>query len=280
MTETKARSITEIPEELIRSATEHLWQFTVGFVGVERKNKVEGATLLGSGVLVKAGGMHAFLTAAHVIDVLPRSGRLGLILSTTPEQTTIDVSGINYLKIARGDRPKAGPDIAAVMLSSSVASAVASKKTFYNLTSRKERLLTVPPGDREGIWIASGFVEELTQIDSNPDPYETVKAFCHFGAVGGVDSYRVEDPHDYFAFPVSHPPNSAIPHNFGGVSGSGLWHVLLREDKRGVLTVDQYILQGLTYYQDPYVDGRSALRCHGAKTVYGVAYDAMCQHEL
>jgi len=28
MAETKERSITEIPEELIKSATEHLWQFT------------------------------------------------------------------------------------------------------------------------------------------------------------------------------------------------------------------------------------------------------------
>jgi hypothetical protein len=280
MAETKERSITEIPEDLIRSATEHLWQYTVGFVGVESKNKVQSATLLGSGVPVNVNGKHAFLTAAHVIDVLPRSGRLGLVLSATAEQTTIDISGISYLKIARGDKPEAGPDIAAVMLSSSVASAVASKKTFYNLASRKEQMLNAPPQDREGIWVASGFVEELTQIDPNPAPYETLKAFCHFGTVGGVDSYRVDKPHDYFVFPVSHPPNSSVPHNFGGVSGSGLWHVLLREDKAGVLAVYQYILQGLTYYQDPYVDGKSALRCHGARSIYSVAYEAICRDEL
>ena len=280
MAETKERSITEIPEELIKSATEHLWQFTVGFVGVETKNKVQKATLLGSGVLVKLNGRHALLTAAHVIDVLPRSGRLGLVLSMTPEQTTIDVSGINYLKIARGDKAEAGPDIAAVLLSSSVASAIEARKTFYNLTARKEQLLTAPPEDREGIWVASGFVEELTQIDPNPAPYETVKGFCHFGAVGGVDGYRVEGQHDYFVFPISHPPSSSLPHNFGGVSGSGLWHVLLREDGSGALSVHQHILQGVTYYQDAYVDGRSALRCHGTRSIYSVAYEAICRSEL
>ena len=280
MSATKEGSITDIPDDLFRSATEHLWQFTVGFVGVESKNKMQKATLLGSGVLVNVNGTHAILTAAHVIDVLPRSGRLGLVLSLTPEQTTIDISGINYLKIARGDKPEAGPDIAAVMLSSSIASAIASKKSFYNLASRKDQMLTAPPEDREGFWVASGFVEELTQIDPNPTPYETLKAFCHFGTVGGVDAYRVEGQHDYFSFPVSQPPNGSLPHNFGGLSGSGLWHVLLREDKAGVLAVYQYILQGLTYYQDPCFDGRSALRCHGARSIYSVAYEAICNREL
>ncbi len=82
--------------------------------------------------------------------------------------------------------------------------------------------------------------------------------------------------HDYFVFPLSLPPDGSIPHNFGGVSGSGLWHVLLREEKDGVLTVDKYLLQGLTYYQDPHFEGRSALRCHGTKSIYDVAYSALC----
>jgi len=280
MSATKERSITEITEELLKSATEHLWQFTVGFVAVERKGKVEEATLRGSGILVKANGTYAFLTAEHVIDNLPREGRLGLILSTKAEQTTIDISGIDYLRIDRGQDARAGPDIAAIVLSSTVASTVASKKTFYNLDTRKEQLMTAPPNDREGIWIASGFVEEFTQIDPNPAPYETVKAFCEFGAVGGVESYVVHGRHDYFEFPVSHPPGSSIPHNFGGVSGSGLWHVLLREKEGGDLTAYQYILQGLTYYQDPYVEGRSALRCHGPKSIYGVAHEALCRRGL
>lgn len=280
MNETRERLITEIPEELIRSATEHLWQFTVGFVRVERKGKVEEATLLGSGILVKANGRYACLTAAHVIDVLPRSGRVGLILSAKAEQTTIAVSGIAYLKIDRGQDPKAGPDIAAVVLSSPVASAVASKKTFYTLDIQKERLTTAPPDDREGIWIASGFVEEFTLVDPNPAPYETVKAFCEFGSVGGVESYIIQGEHDYFVFPLVPQADSSIPHNFGGVSGSGLWHVLLREKEGGVLAADQYILQGLTYYQDPYVEGRSALRCHGQRSVYRVAYAALCRAAL
>ncbi len=280
MSAPRERSITEIPEGIFKSATEHLWQFTVGFVAVERKGKVEEATLRGSGILVKAKGTCAFLTAEHVIGNLPREGRLGLILSTKAEQTSIDISGVHYLRIERGRDPRAGPDIAAIVLSSPVASTVASKKTFYNLDVSREQLMTAPPNDREGIWIASGFVEELTQIDPNPAPYESVKGFCDFGAVGGVESYSVNGQHDYFEFPISQPPGGSVPHDFGGVSGSGLWHVLLREKEGGDLTPYQYILQGLTYYQDPYVEGRSALRCHGPKSIYGVAYEALCRHGL
>lgn len=280
MTATTERSITDISREVLKSVTEYLWHFTVGFVAVERKAKKEEASLRGSGILVKANDTYAFLTADHVIDNLPRHGRLGLILSAKAEQTTIDIAGIEYRRIARGPDPKAGPDIAAIVLSSTIASAVTSKKVPYNLDTRREQLLTSPPNDREGIWIASGFVEELTQADPSPAPYETVKAFCEFGAVGGVESYYVQEPHDYFDFPLSHPPDSAIPHNFGGVSGSGLWHVLLRENKHGEFSAYQYILQGLTYYQVPYVEARSALRCHGPKSIYGVAYEALCHHGL
>ncbi len=135
--------------------------------------------------------------------------------------------------------------------------------------------MTSPPDDREGIWIASGFVEEFTKMDPNPTPYESVKAFCDFASVGGVESYVVEGQHDYFVFPLSNSTDASIPNNFGGVSGSGLWHVLLRVNKAGDLTAFDYILQGLTYYQEPYVEGRSALRCHGQKSIYGVAHEAL-----
>jgi hypothetical protein len=156
-----------------------------------------------------------------------------------------------------------------------VAAAVGAKKSFYNLDSRKERLLTKPPPDREGIWIASGFVEELTRIDPSPRPYTKIKAFCHFGAIGGIDSYWRREPHDYFSFPIFREDDSSLPEDFGGVSGSGLWQILLRERSDGSLEEGEYLLQGLTYYQDPYVHGKSALRCHGPKSLYSVVHAAI-----
>jgi hypothetical protein len=271
--ESRERSLADLPSEVVRTATEHLWQYTVGFVDTQQRKG--DAVLLGSGIVVRAGSTHAFLTAAHVLDVLPRAGRLALILSTRIEQTSIEVSGIEYRKIARGTVDEDGPDLGAVLLSAPIASSVGAKKSFYNLTSRRARLLNEQPQKREGIWIASGFVGELTKLETSPKPYTAVKAFCHFGAVGGVDSYSSRGPHDYFLFPILRRDDSSIPEKFGGVSGSGLWQVLLRERNDGSLVVDDYLLQGLTYYQDAYVDGKSALRCHGPQSLYEIAYSAV-----
>ncbi len=271
MSDPRERRLNEIPRTLLREATEYLWQFTVGFLDVRKEKDKEDAVLLGSGVVVRARNTYAFLTADHVIDVLPKRGRLRLILSARTEQTAIDVSGIQYLRIDRGTDDRAGPDLGAVLLSSEIASAIGAKKSFYSLDSRRDELLSRPPADNEGIWIASGFVEELTRIDPTPDHYVKVKAFCNFGSVGGAQAYEAQEPYDYFQFPIESPEVGA-PHDFGGVSGSGVWHVLINERQDKSLVIRKYLLQGIAYYQDAYVKGNSALRCHGTRSIYAAAY--------
>ena len=278
MTSPETRSITDIPEMLFRNCIKSQLHYTVGFVRVERSKRAENAILLGSGVLVQVGNVHAILTADHVLDVLPCSGRLGLILSDKSERTTIDVSGIEYLSIARGDDSGRGPDIGAVLLSDSIASTLNARKSFYNLDGKKERLLGTPPDDRQGIWIAQGFVDEMTVLDPNPSPYESVKGFCQYGAVGGVEEYVSGDDHDYYTFPLKTPPSEGIPRSFGGCSGGGLWHVLLVETDGGELAIDQSLLQGLIYWQEPPENGLPALRCHGPRSIYDVACSEIGKH--
>ena len=278
MKSNKERSSRDIPDGVIQSIMEHLWHYTVGFVRVESAGKAHEVILLGSGVLVSVNGVQAILTADHVIDVLPRAGRLGLALSYKVEQTTIDVAGVNYTRIARGEDPQAGPDIGAVILSPTIGAAISSRKSFYNLTIRKDQLLNQLPDDREGIWITNGFVEELTLSDSTHSTYEQVKAFCQFGAVGGVEGYTVEGEHDYYSFPLVYGQNYSIPNNFGGTSGDGLWHVPLIATKDGELKGGPRLLQGLAFYQQPFEQDRSGLRCHGPKSIYNVAYTTMGQH--
>ena len=254
-----------------------LWHFTVGFVRVEVSKEAEDAILLGSGILVKIGNVPTILTANHVLDALPRAGRLGLVLSDKLEKTTIDVSEIDYLSIDQGSDPELGPDIGAVLLSSSIASSLEARKTYYSLDLRKEGMLSSPPGDQEGIWIASGFVEEMTVLHEDPPKYDRAKGFCQFNAVGGVDSYISNGDHDYYTFPLTEPPSQDNPRNFGGCSGGGLWHVLLTKNGGGELSASETLLQGLVYFQQPPCDGSSALRCHGPRSIYGVAYSAFGQ---
>ena len=84
--------IGELPEAVIEAAARDVANYSIGFLDVKSPPRSsQDVTLLGSGTLVSIGSTHAILTAHHVLSVLPRSGRLGLILSPTIQQYTIDI---------------------------------------------------------------------------------------------------------------------------------------------------------------------------------------------
>src|SRR5438046_2635471 len=89
--------LTDVPQEIIEAAAGHLAQYSIGFLRIEDTPNGRAAVLLGSGTLVSIGDRQAVLTAHHVVSVLPRQGRLGLILDPTPQTHTVDVRGLTYL---------------------------------------------------------------------------------------------------------------------------------------------------------------------------------------
>lgn len=135
----------ELPRAVIEAAARDIVQYTIGFVRVTSTPRGQDAVLLGSGTLVSVGSKHAVLTAHHVMSILPRAGRLGVVIESTTQQYTIDVQGLNYIPIERGKTDADGPDLAAVLLAPPIASAIAAKKTFYNLDLRREQMLHSPP---------------------------------------------------------------------------------------------------------------------------------------
>jgi hypothetical protein len=53
--------------------------FTIGFATLSVKGNVEDARCAGSGTLVTVGSLYGILTAAHVLDNLPKKGQVGLV---------------------------------------------------------------------------------------------------------------------------------------------------------------------------------------------------------
>lgn len=267
----------DIPKDLHNRCSELHWHYTVGFIRVEESNGVQDAKLLGSGVLVSAGRARAILTADHVLDVLPRSGRLGLVSSERPEKRTIDVTGTRYLRIDRGDDSGAGPDIGAVLLSESIASTLGARKSFYNLDTRRDELLSSPPDDLGSIWIVQGFVDELTKMNPIGSRHGRLKSFVQFSVIGTIGDYTSRGDHDYYTLPVASPTPEGVPNDFGGCSGGGLWRVHLVGTKGGGVDLKRSLLQGLAYWQDRPQNGPWALRGHGPRSIYDVAYSAIGQ---
>ncbi len=279
MPQTEEVPIRHLPNSLLEAVALDLAQYSIGFLRIEDTPRGQDAILLGSGTLVTVGSTHAILTAHHVLQVLPKHGRVGLILSPTLHQHTVDTQALVYREIARGTIDSEGPDLGAVILAPSIAAAIAAKKTFYNLDSRREQLLHTPPDLHDGVWFVHGFVGERTVEEPGRDGYSLIKGFYSFSGAGGPDELPVPiGNHDYFAFPVSYDARSVAPNSFGGMSGGGLWQVTLIRDPQGVICPKKSLLSGVVFYQEA-TDTECVVKCHGRSSVYNVAYEAIGKSE-
>jgi hypothetical protein len=268
-------SVGELPEDVINAAVCALADYSIGFLRLESTPRGPDAVLLGSGTLVSLGSKRAVLTAHHVLSVLPRTGRLGLVISTTLQHHTVDTQGLTYLEIARGTKDADGPDLGAVVLAPSIAGAIAAKKTFYNLDLRQDQMLHSPPDVHDGFWLVNGFVDENTVVEPASDGYSLVKGFYNVSGTGGPEEPIVAGDHDYFTFLVGYRERSVAPRSFGGMSGGGLWQVPLVRDARGRIEDTTPLLSGVVFYQVPTSDSCCGVKCHGRQSVYRVAYQAI-----
>lgn len=264
--------VKELPPTLVDAAVQALAQYTIAFLGIKKVTHGQQIDLLGSGVLVSVGSTRAILTAHHVVQVLPRTGRLGLLLERTSQPHSIDTRGAAFLEIARGTQDSVGPDLGAVVLAPHIAGAIAAKKTFYNLDSRRDRLLNSPPDLRDGVWIAQGFLEGGTVVTPDPDGRGITKGFYNFSGVGGPETGDQVGEYDYFEFPVSHEARQNAPRSWAGMSGGGLWQIPLKREGRGLVHLTP-LLSGILFYQQPTTDTECGVRGHGRRSVYEVAYN-------
>lgn len=266
----------ELPEAVIEAAAIEVANYSIGFLHVNNPPRSSQDVMLrGSGTLVSVGTTYAILTADHVISVLPRNGRLGLILSPTVQQYTIDIQGIAYVRIARGKRESDGPDLGAVVLAPTIAAAIRAKKAVYSLDAHRDQALLSPPHIHDGFWFVNGFVDEKTIEEKDKDGYALVKGFYNLSGAGGPDNVTVAGNHDYFDFPVSYGGRSVAPKSFGGMSGGGLWQVPLKRESGGEIVHKSPILSGVVFYQEPTTETQCGVKCHGRQSVYQVALEAI-----
>ncbi len=266
--------IGDLPGDLVAGVGRDLAEHTVAFLDVEEAAMARQEDLRGSGILVAVEGTRAILTAQHVVRLLPRSGRLGLFPGQTNTPHTIDTDGIAFLEIARGARDALGPDLGALVLAPSIASAIGAKKTFYSLTSRREQALHSPPYLRDGAWFANGFLAERSIVTHDPGGFRATRWLYHFCGVGGPDSSLRVAEHDYFEFPVSYEARAKVPSSWGGMSGGGLWQVPLKRQGDSVVPLSP-LLSGILFYQHPTTPTQCGVRAHGRRSVYEVAYESI-----
>ena len=266
-------SLGSLPSEFFQRPMMDVASYVVGFIKPSTDAQVV-PELIGSGTLVATSGRRAILTAEHVLRKLmreiPQGSRLGLLLDPNMPRITISMNAVSCVPLARGKLDAEGPDLGVMLLSEAVAGSIAAIKRFYSLSAVRDFLLHSPPDRHSGFWFVNGF--PATEAVRTTDGDSEIIRFLNLSGAGGPEEPVTRGEYDYYKFPV--PNRASAPESFGGMSGGGFWQIRLRRKQDGTLETLPPLLSGVVFYQ-VWTPSECALLCHGRRSVYEIAYQAI-----
>ena len=217
--------------------------------------------LAGTGTLVTVEGSHYILTASHVWEeVLKCADKVGITLTED-----IDHSFFMSVKaIVPSGPPKPaswnewGPDVTLLRVPPEHLGSIKAHKDFYSATVDGK---TTPGVSQIEARLLIGTPAELGEFAPNHAEvviggfFADVEAPCE--AHGDFDYVDLD-------VDVSSPD---LPKNYGGVSGGGLWKVLIRCECPTGKTEWDHVLEGVAFHQSDIKNDRRTIRCHGPKSI-------------
>jgi len=255
-------------EEVLRDAKSGLQdaiirdigKFTVALLAVFESQGGFRLELAGTGTLVAVGDSHYILTARHVWEKVLKSARaIGITLKEHVHQEfLLDTRSI---LIFGPDAPEVfaewGPDLVFLRVPPGRVGAINAYQTFYNLTRPRQ----TEPGAELETWVLMGTPAVLGSFKERHADLQ----ICGF-FVWGNTPRQTRGEFDYLdiGVDVSLP---GMPEGFGGVSGGGLWHVLIRRSESSVGIDWCNSLEGVAFYQSDVANGRRTIRCHGDRSI-------------
>ncbi|BCH26115.1 hypothetical protein [Mesorhizobium sp. L-8-3] len=221
----------------------------------------------GTGTLAKVGSIHGVLTAAHVLDELPKHGKVGIVRITNrpdqPQKLKIDMELTDRLLIGIAPFNKqSGPDLGFLKLHGDVVGWLGAKGgNFFNLEKRAE-IIPSRPESQPYYDALIGIVAERTQTLPDTLKDATLLEIQALFA-SGVARERKTDGFDLLEFETFLPPEKQ-PNSYQGTSGGGLWRLYLDPDEQ---QIRDRALIGVAFYESK-LDGGMTLTCHGPKSIY------------
>jgi hypothetical protein len=252
---------------LISKETAH---FTIGFAGLTASD----ATAAGSGSVVTVGSLHGILTAAHVIEALPRKGPVGIVTYQEKparyEKPTITMEDTEHV-VVRGTVASKGPDIGFLRIPPRDIGWIAAKNSFYNLSKRRDDVLARKAASRSHTDALTGLIHEMTKDAPTDKPGERRKSFTAIFCGATLVALRYFDDYDLLYYEPTAP---VLPKSFEGASGGAIWRFYV-EEKDGQVAVIDRLLYGVPFYQSLDEDVKKTITCHGPMSIYRALVDAI-----
>lgn len=264
-------TVNEIPNvlfaspELRQTIVQQIGSFTVALFAVFDSQNGERLELAGTGTLFENGGARFVLTAAHVWElVLKGAVKFGVNL----------IEGINHcfwidprtVILCSLPYPNSwgewGPDLILIRIPSEHLGSINARKSFYDPRIDGAAAFALKR-DHVEIWLLMGTPAARGRFTQNHAEVEINGRFLP------DVHYQTRDGLDYFDLKMDASIVGASQ-SFGGVSGGGLWKILLYCSSDGKIEWVQ-TLEGVAFHQSDIDNGYRTIRCHGPRSVLAVA---------
>ena len=230
--------------------------------------------LVGSGTFVRINGRSGILTARHVWDVIDRARaqqpEVNLIVADGPHRFRITVDHLTPWVALSPVSIDLGPDIQFLELPAAVIGRIAARKSFAELTATAGEYRAIALG-KDGFGVVAGFPGEFVSQELPADGGDITAVFAG-GFVAPIDRHWEEGGYDYMETTALRTLKG-IPTSFGGVSGAGLWQMVLKKKAGAPIaeaTLGKFALAGVAYLQIPTPPDKMVVRYHGPETIYGL----------
>lgn len=266
----------DIPQDIIEDTARSIRNYSVGIVSYYAENQAPRTELLGSGTLVEKDGKYGILTAAHVIDPInyysfKRAERIGLILTDYSHHWSVEKEHLTYDLLAY-KTDSVGPDLGIIRIPDFYVSRLTAKKSFWNLSKFRKEIMKNPSPLNKGMWTVFGCPS--VSIEQHSPDKNFLQRISVTGLIGysGIEDVGETNGYDYYNLLISYDEIASPPSSFAGVSGGGLWHIILTLKDDGTIISHRPILSGVAFYQTEVKNGDRVIICHGRNSIYDSVY--------
>lgn len=268
----------ELPIEALKEFETEIGYYSLALIGLRQTGTPEEEiALTASGTLIEFNGTFCVLTAGHVIAKFNEEliDFIGFTIAKYRNSFKINKDSLlmNYKWVRSCDTN--GPDLGIIIIPSEYVGRFKAHKNFWNIGLRRNQALSREYRD-VCFWALCGAPAIKCSFSEGKSGFKSTLS-QHMGPwLSNKIEELSSDGFDYIDVIFDGTPDPDWPQDFCGLSGGGLWQVILEHDENtGKISCRQILLIGVSFYQFFDCPSRSRIRCHGINSIYDKIYEIL-----
>jgi hypothetical protein len=267
--------MTEITIKIDDSTSDKISYSAVGFLKFE--NNDQEATPAGTGIFARLGKISGIITAGHVLEHLPQTGRVGLVRfpGTDAQMQNFRVEMLYTDRIVLWSKVEGGaPDVGFLLLAETDALAIEARgAVFYNMGKHRDFAASSSNHQIAKTFAIVGVVAEWAEeVLITPKAKKKIVGGL-FGAAKVTREFK-ESHVDLVEIEINYSSSPRVPKSYEGVSGGALWELHAELDGTKIVNV-QKELYGVAFRQSKETDQHFIVS--NGPSVIQTLKEAMCK---